>query len=186
MIYRLFAVLATLALIVGVVLLSGPQREPAVRTAVGASAHQPGYSATDARLVQTGPDGRPLYTLQATTISQQPGEDRVQLEHVQMGFRDTSGDQWTASADHGALGQDSGIVELDGNVHLAGVLPGTQDRAAISTSHLDFDTRAQIASTSAPVTLVMSGRTLSAQGLEASLKEGRVQLESAVHGSFLP
>ena len=37
-----------------------------------------------------------------------------------------------------------------------------------------------------PVTLLMSGRQLHAQGLVASLKERHVQLESAVHGSFQP
>jgi LPS export ABC transporter protein LptC len=186
MIYRLVALLAALALIVGVVLLSAPQRGPVSQAAVGALAQEPGYAARDARLVQTGADGRPLYTLDAAQITQQPDRDSVQLERVRLGFRDASGDEWTADADHGELGEDSGIMELDGSVHVAGVLPGTQQPAQISTEHLSFDTRAQVASTRDPVTLVMSGRNLSAQGLVANLKDGRVQLESAVHGSFLP
>jgi len=32
----------------------------------------------------------------------------------------------------------------------------------------------------------MAGRELHAKGLVARLKEGRLQLESAVHGSYLP
>jgi lipopolysaccharide export system protein LptC len=186
MTYRLLALLATLALIVGIVLLSAPQRGPVAPATIGARAHEPGYSALNARLVQTGADGHPLYTLDAAQIVQQPDQDRVRLERVQFGFRDASGDQWTANAEHGELGEDSGIVELEGSVHVAGVLSGTQEQAQISTEHLSFDTHAEIASTRDPVTLVMSGRTLSAQGLVANLKEGRVQLESAVHGSFLP
>lgn len=186
MIYRLLALLATLGLIVGVVLLSAPQHGPVAPAGAGAAPPEPGYSARDARLIETGADGRPLYTLDAAQITQQPDQDRVRLERVRLALRDESGDQWTADADRGELGEDSGIVQLEGSVQVAGVLPGTQDEARISTEHLSFDTHTQIASTRDPVTLVMSGRTVSARGLVANLKEGRVQLESAVHGSFLP
>jgi lipopolysaccharide export system protein LptC len=186
MIYRLAAVLAVLALIVGVVLLSGPQREAAAPSAAGAPLHDPGYAARSARLVQTGPDGAPLYSLDAAQIHQQPDQSTVVLEQVHLGFRAASGDQWTARAERGELGQDTGVVQLDGAVHVAGLLPGTQDPAEISTEHLSFDTRTQIASTPDAVTLTVSGHELHAIGLIARLKEGRVQLESAVHGSYLP
>jgi len=186
MIYRLVVVLAVLALVAGVVFLSGPQREPAAPSAAGAPLQDPGYSARDARLVQTGADGQPLYTLDASEIRQPPGQSTVQLSSVQMGFRASGGDRWTARAQRGELGQDTGIVDLDGNVQVAGVLPGTQEPAEIATQHLAFDTHTEVASTDAPVTLTLSGRELHAIGLIARLKEGRVQLESAVHGSYLP
>jgi LPS export ABC transporter protein LptC len=185
MIYRLAAVLAVAALIVGIVLFSGPQREPAAPSVPEAQAPEPGYAALGARLVQTGPDGAPLYTLDAAQIRQPPDQSTVQLERVQMGFRAASGEQWTARADRGELGQDTGVVQLDGSVHVAGVLPGTQDPAEIVTEHLSFDTRAQVVETPEPVTLTVSGHELQARGLVARLKEGQVQLESAVHGSYL-
>lgn len=186
MIYRLVVVLAVLALIAGVVFLSGPQHEAVVPSAAGAPLQDPGYSARTARLVQTGADGQPLYTLDAAEIHQQAGQSMVQLSDVQMGFRATGGEQWTARAQHGELGQDTGIVDLDGSVHIAGLLPGTQDPAEISTEHLAYDTRTEVASTQDPVTLTVSGRELHAIGLIARLKEGHVELESAVHGSYLP
>jgi LPS export ABC transporter protein LptC len=186
MMYRLVALLAGLALVVGLVLLSGPPREPVVTSSAGAPARDPGYAALGARLVQTGADGQPLYSIDAARISQQPDDNAVQLTQVQMGFRAAGGQQWTARADHGELGQDTGVVQLDGNVHVAGLLPGTQDQAEISTGHLSFDTHAQVVATPDPVTLTVSGRELHAHGLLARLKEGRVQLESAVHGSYLP
>jgi LPS export ABC transporter protein LptC len=185
-IYRLVVVIAVLALIGGVVFLSGSPREMVAPNAAGAPARDPGYAARGARLVQTGSDGQPLYTLDAAEISQQPDQTTVELSDVQMGFRATGGEQWTARAEHGALGQDTGIVELDGSVHVAGLLPGTQDPAEIATEHLSYDTRTQIASTTDDVTLSVSGRELHATGLIARLKEGHVQLESAVHGSYLP
>ncbi len=186
MTYRVLALLAAVALIIGVVVISGPRREGGgAATAVGRP-HDPGYAARNARLIQTGADGQPLYTLDAAQIQQQPDEGKVDLEQVRLGFHDSSGNQWNARADRGELAQSSGMVELEGNVQVAGVVPDSGQPAEIATEHLDFDTRAQIVATRDPVTLLVSGRELHAQGLIASLKERRVQLESAVHGSFLP
>jgi lipopolysaccharide export system protein LptC len=180
---RLVLLLALLTLTVGMVLLSAPQRESAP-PAAGGPAHDPGYSAQQARLVQTGPDGRPLYTLDAAQIQQQPNEGTVELQQVKLGFRDASGNEWTARALHGELEQRSGIVRLSDDVHVFGLLPGTNDPAQITSEHLAYDTRTQIVSTRDPVTIVMSGRELNATGLVANLKQRRVQLESAVHGTF--
>jgi len=185
MIYRLVVVLAGLSLVVGLVLLSGPQRGVVV-TATGAAAYDPGYAALGAHLVQTGADGQPLYSLDAARINQQPDDETVALTQVHMGFRAANGQVWTARAEHGELGQDTGVVQLEGDVHVAGVLPGTQEEAEIATDHLSFDTHTQVVTTPDPVTLTMSGRELHAKGMVARLKEGHVQLESAVHGSYLP
>jgi len=184
MIYRVVALLAVLTLIVGVVLLSGPQREVTARASAGGPPHDPGYSATNAQLIQTGADGRPVYTLDAAQIQQTPNDGLVNLQQVRLGFRDASGNEWTARAQRGQLAQGSGVVQLDGDVHVAGILPGTDETAEITSQHLLFDTNAQVVSTREPVTLMMSGRRLDAQGLTANLKERRVQLESAVNGSF--
>ena len=146
----------------------------------------PGYAARNARLVQTGPDGEPLYTLNAAQIRQEPDEGRVDMQQVQLGFRDAAGNNWTARGAHGAMGQDTGVIELDGAVHVSGIVPGTQDTTDISSEHISFDTNAQLVTTHDPVTITMSGRRLEAQGLVANLKDRNVQLESAVHGSFLP
>jgi LPS export ABC transporter protein LptC len=186
MIYRLLAIFALVALIVGVVVLSGGQRDSATPASAEGPPHDPGYAARRAHLIQTGPDGRPLYTLDAAQIQQQPDRGTVELQQVQLGFRDTTGNQWTARAERGELAQNSSVVQLEGAVQVAGVIPETGEPAAITTEHLAFDTNAQLVSTSDPVTLLVSGRQLNARGLIASLKERRVQLESGVHGSFLP
>ena len=186
MIYRIFAVLAVIAVIVGSVLLTGQQREASAPTTVEEPMRDPGYAARNANLVQTGPDGHPLYTLSAALIRQLPGKGTVDLERVQLGFRDSSGDQWSARAEHGELGENTGQVELTGDVHVASVLPGSQAPAEIVTQRLSFDTHAEIVSTKDAVTLAWSGHQLNAQGLLASLKERHLQLESAVHGSFSP
>jgi lipopolysaccharide export system protein LptC len=182
---RLLALVALAALVVGVVLLSGPAHEGNA-VVVSGPLHDPGYSAVKARLVQTGADGEPVYTLDAAQIQQLPNNGLIELQQVQLGFRDASGNQWTARAAHGEIAQDSGVVQLDGDVHVFGLLPGTNDPATIVSEHLAYDTKGQVVSTRDPVTLVMSGRELNATGLIASLKERRLQLESAVHGTFRP
>ena len=185
MIYRLAAIAAVLALIVGMVLLTAPQPESVARAATGQPLHDPGYSAQQARLVQTGVDGRPIYTLDADQIQQRPDRGVVELQQVRLGFRDAEGNQWTARAARGELAQSSGVVKLDGDVHVGGTQPGTDDPAEITSEHLAFDTNAQIVTTQSPVTIVMTGRELQARGLVANLKERHVHLESAVHGSFV-
>ncbi|HVN44060.1 MAG TPA: LPS export ABC transporter periplasmic protein LptC [Steroidobacteraceae bacterium] len=184
--YRLVSLLALVALIVGLVLLTAPQPESVAHATSAQPLHDPGYSALQARLVQTGADGRPLYTLDAAQIQQQPDRGLVELEQVRLGFRDESGNQWTARAARGELTQESGLVQLDGDVHVSGILPGTSEPAEMSSPHLSVDTNAQIVTTQDPVTIVMSGRELAARGMLANLKERRVHLESAVHGAFLP
>ena len=185
MMYRLAALAALLALIVGMVLLTAPQPESVARAATGQPLHDPGYSAVQAQLVQTGSDGRPIYTLDAAQIQQRPDRELVELQQVRLGFRDAEGNQWTARAARGELEQGSDVVRLDGDVHVDGTLPGTGEPTQITSEHLAFDTNAQIVSTQAPVTIVMSGRELEARGLVASLKERHVHLESAVHGAFV-
>jgi LPS export ABC transporter protein LptC len=186
MIYRLLPIFALVGLIIGVVVLSGPQREPVATTSVSGAMPDPGYAARNARLIQTGADGQPLYTLDAAQVQQQPDDGTVEMQQVQLGFRDPSGNEWTAHAARGELAQGSGVVQLEGNVHVAGILPGSNELAEMISEHLTYDTSAQVVATQDPVTLVMSGRELNAIGLTANLKERHVQLESAVHGSFHP
>ncbi len=186
MIYRIFVALAFVAVIVGTIVLGGQQGETTAPTTIEEPLRDPGYAARDARLVQTGADGHPVYTVNADVIRQQPDEDTVELEQANLGFRDTTGNQWTARGEHGTVGQNTGKVELSGNVHVAGILPGTLQPGEIVTEHLSFDTHASVVNTRAPVTLTLPGQQIKATGLHATLKDGRVQLESRVHGTAQP
>ena len=77
--YRVLALVAFVALIVGVIVLSGGEREVAAPVVVEGAPADPGYAASKARLVQTGPDGAPLYTIDAQEVQQQPEQDTVDL-----------------------------------------------------------------------------------------------------------
>ena len=184
MIYRILAILAIIAVIVGSLLLGGQQNGAPTSATVRRTAWDEGYSAQNARVVQTGADGLPLYTLNASTIRQLPNEDRVELTQVQMTFRDRNGTPWSATADQGTLQQAAGQVALSGNVQVVGTPPESQGPAQITTNALAVDLHDDIVSTHDAVTLLWAGRRESAVGLIANLKDYRVELESAVHGTF--
>jgi LPS export ABC transporter protein LptC len=184
MIYRIFAAVVFIVVIGGTVVFSGQQSETA--PTVVEEPHDPGYAAHDARLVQTGLDGRPLYTLDADVIRQQPDQNTIQAEKATLGFYDTNGSLWTARGEQGEVGQNTGIVTLTDNVHVEGTPQGTQQPAEIVTNRLAFDTNTKVASTKDPVTLTWSGQEIRGRGMRATLNDGRVQLESAVRGIAVP
>jgi len=182
---RIFAVLVFVVVIGGTIFFGGQQSETTAPTVIE-EPHDPGYAARDAKLVQTGADGHPLYTVDADVIRQQPNDDTIQLERATLGFFDANGALWTARGNAGQVGQDTREVELSGNVHVNGTPQGTLQPAEIVTEHLQFDTSSKIASTQDPVTWTWSGQEIQGKGMRASLNDGRVQLESAVHGKAVP
>jgi lipopolysaccharide export system protein LptC len=183
-IYRLLALLSIVAVILALLFLSGQQSMTPTATAVQGSGWEDGYSAQQAKLIATGADGLPLYTLNAAAIRQRPNEGQVQLTQVQMTFRDAAGNPWIATADHGELQQPGEQVQLSGNVHVSGTFPGASGDAQIFTAALSVDVRTDVVSTKEPVRMLWSGRQLNSTGLIANLNDHRVELESAVHGTF--
>ncbi len=185
MIFRILAILLVSAIIAGSFWLGGEQRETTSTTTVTSSGAELGYSARDAVLIETGVDGLPMYTLNANTIRQHPG-DGVEFEQVQMSFRDQDGQTWKGRADQGQLTTDSGKVDLAGNVHVNGFLPGSSMMADLSTEQLSVDTHENIISTTETVTVSSTGRQLKSKGLVAKLNEHHLVLESNVRGTFTP
>lgn len=73
-------------------------------------------------------------------------------------------------------------MQLAGNVHVSGLLGAKS--AQITAAVLSVDIPGDVVSTSAPVQMLWGGQQLSSTGLTADLKQDRVHLESAVHGTF--
>lgn len=186
MILRVLAGAAVIALlIVGWLTVNDAQNAsspvPAVR-----KVSNPGYAARDAVLIETGPDGHPMYTLHASEIRQQPASDLVTLENVTFQFRDPTGGVWNGRANQGVVSNGTANVDLSGAVTLSGVLPSDRLPVAISSDTLAVDTRGEVVTTKDPVVLEWNGQRLSARGLVAHLKDERVTLESDVHGVYRP
>jgi lipopolysaccharide export system protein LptC len=185
MIFRVLAILLFVAIIVGSFWMGGEQRGTTATTTVEATSADLGYSARNAVLVETGADGAPMYTLNANLIRQHPG-DGVEFEQVQMSFRDVNGQIWKGRADQGELTTETGKVDLIGNVHVNGLLPGSTQLADLATEKLSVDTKENIINTSEAVTVSSPGRLLKSVGMVATLQEHHLVLESNVRGTFTP
>jgi lipopolysaccharide export system protein LptC len=172
-------------LMAGWLVLNGEQNGPAVQPA-GPAASSPGYSARTAVLIETATDGRPMYTLRAASIWQEPDSAITTLDRVQMQFRDQAGNLWNGRADQGRLVDQSPQVELTGNVVISGLAPGTRAPLEISSDRFDVDTHTEVVTTDDPVVLDWNGQLVQARGLVARLKEQRVTLKSNVHGRYVP
>jgi LPS export ABC transporter protein LptC len=185
MIFRVLTTILFIAIIAGSFWLGGQQREAPAPASIDSSNTDLGYSARNAILTETGPDGLPLYTIDADVIRQHPA-DGVDFDQVKMSFRDQTGQIWTAHALRGELSQDTSQVELSGDAHIDGMLPGSTAMTDLATEKLSVDTQAQIIRTDEPVVVTSIGRVLRARGMVATLKEHHLVFQSSVHGTFLP
>jgi len=186
MIFRILATLLVIGIIVGSFWLGGEQHETtSTTTTLDAASADLGYSARNATLVETGVDGLPVYTLNADVIRQHPG-DAVEFEQVQMSFRDNEGQLWKGRADRGQLTTETGKVDLAGNVHVNGLLPGSSETADLATEKVSVDTHEDIITTAEAVTVTSTGRSLKSKGMVATLKEHHLVLEANVRGTFTP
>jgi LPS export ABC transporter protein LptC len=127
-----------------------------------------------------------MYTVHASTITQEAGSTEVALESVQLAFRDVHGQVWNGRANQGRILDDAAHIDLFGAVRLTGVLPGSETPAEITTEKLSMNTRDNIVTTRAPIAIDWSGQQLRARGLTVHLKDQRLKLESDVHGRYSP
>ena len=188
MIYRLLILLGLVLVGVAVWLTLSPrQAEPVTAHNSGAAPADAGYSAIDASMVETGPDGLPLYTLQAQRIQQDPDTNIIDLSTVHMSFRDANGGVWQGRADQAQAHQDAAQIDLSGSVDVSGTFAGSDKPAQILTEQLHIDTRSDvIRTTRSAVTLNWAGIVVAAQGLVVNAKAHTVKLESEAHGDAAP
>lgn len=186
MILRVLGGAAVIALLVIGWLSVNDERIGPAPAAVRAKRLNPGYAAQNAVLIETGPDGRPMYTLHASEIREQPTSQAVRLLDVTLEFRDPHGGVWNGRANEGLVSSGAAHVALSGAVTLTGALPESTAPLSISTDRLAVDTRSDVVTTTDPVVLEWNGEQVSARGLVAQLKDQRVTLESDVHGHYHP
>jgi LPS export ABC transporter protein LptC len=159
----------------------------------------PGYAALDAVVIETGYDGRERYRLNAKVIRQQGESGVIDLETLDMDYHPgaqgnvpgekpppdkAAGEIWHLKSDRGQVRADGDDVQLNGNVVVTGLAPGSKDPLVLSTDNMRINTPTEYIETSAPVKLRWAGHELDAIGMQADLKAGTLRLESDVHGSF--
>lgn len=144
-----------------------------------------GFYMTEAEITTAGPEGLPRYRVIAEEIRQRSLDGPTLLNQVRVEYNIYSPNPWLLTAPEGVLSADQDELELWGGVN---VLSESSDHGSTSltTERLRVDIAANIARTSAPVELTVGPQQVNAVGMVAYLLEERLQLQSEVHGRFLP
>lgn len=176
MVFRVVIVLAIVGIIIGALFLGQGGPAPTAAPATEGLQNVPGYSARDAEVTQTGEDGRPEFVVASPLIRQQANDNRVQLDAPRLTFVSMENGTWHAQSRSGLIREDGSSIDLHGDVKMQGELQGSP--VVINTSTISFDTRTEIATTPAFISVNARGGTLNATGLVANLKDGTLELES--------
>jgi lipopolysaccharide export system protein LptC len=145
-----------------------------------------GYYLTDAVLLGTDDEGRIFYRVHARQVEQSANELELELVQVRVEYRDSENVEWHVSADRAAAPTDGSHLDLYGNVRLVSMPQAGSTATVIETEKMRFEPAHYFASTDVPVVVAVGDNQLRAEGLKAYLKDDRVELESKVHGQFVP
>ncbi len=147
--------------------------------------HYRGYYLKSARILGTAPGGQLLYEIEAER-AEQLDADTIRFNDVSIRYSPGSEVPWDLSADVATLHYDLQRVRLEGHVVARSERGFGGKDAELRTDVLDLDPDNFIADTDARVQIRIGERSLTATGLNASLRDDRVQLKSNVRGTFVP
>jgi LPS export ABC transporter protein LptC len=184
MLFRLFTVLAVIALAVSTWQLSNSGKMPA--PSVDRRAATPGYFLKNAVMTDFDERGEPSLKIGAERIDQVGQGTEVALIDVRVDYDAPNGQNWVMFGDAAHVEPGGKIVDIAGNVRLQGTDPQHPGVAIIRTETLRYDVRGEIASTKSDVRVDFGRYNLTARGLVANLQDRTVHLESRVNGHFLP
>lgn len=185
MLFRVFTVLAVIALGISTWILTSPARRPqAQKTA--RQADMPGYYLKNAVLTDYDLAGNPSIRVEAERIDQIDHGSEVALYNVRVGYQSPGGQTWVMVGDVAHVRPGGKVIDVTGNVRLQGEASGRDATAVVRTDTLSYDVPGSIASTQDDVRIDFAEHTLTARGLVANLKERTLRLESKVSGRFHP
>jgi lipopolysaccharide export system protein LptC len=185
MLFRIFTVLAVVALGISTWILSSPAHRPRLDLQASQS-ELPGYYLKNAVLTDYDAAGLPTIRIEAQRIEQIDHTPAVTLFEVRVNYRAPNGQNWVLFGDHAHVRPGGKVVDVDGNVRLQGERSGNSPAAVVHTDVLSYDVADAVASTDHDVRIDFGAQTLSAHGLVVDLKERTMHLSSRVYGRFQP
>jgi LPS export ABC transporter protein LptC len=185
MLFRVFTVLAVIALCVITWIQSSPARRPQTQV-VAKQTELPGYYLKNAVMTDYDTAGDPSIRIEAERIDQIAHGNEVALYNVRVAYQPPSGPSWVMVGDVAHVQPGGKVVDVTGNVRLQGDATGREGAAVIRTDTLSYDVSEAVASTKSDVRIDFAEHTLTAHGLTANLKERTMRLESKVNGRFHP
>jgi LPS export ABC transporter protein LptC len=182
--FRVFTVLAVVALIVSTWILSSPAHRPHTQ-ANATQADLPGYYLKNALLTDFDIAGNPAMRIEAERIDQIDHGTEVALYNIRVNYQ-AAGQAWVMIGDMAHVQPGGKVIDVNGNVRLQGENSPNDTTAVVHTDTLSYDIPDSIASTKSDVRIDFGGHTLTARGMTANLKERTMRLESKVNGRFQP
>jgi LPS export ABC transporter protein LptC len=185
MFFRVFTVLAVIALGVSTWIVSTPAHRP--QTQINAKqADLPGYYLKNAVLTDYDLAGDPTIRIEAERIDQIAHGSEVALYNVRVVYQAPNGQSWVMVGDMAHVEPGGKVVDVTGHVRLQGEATGHEGTAVVHTDTLRYDVPDALVSTKSDVRIDFAQHTLTAHGLDANLKERTMRLESKVNGRFHP
>jgi LPS export ABC transporter protein LptC len=185
MLFRVFTLLAVIALGISTWFVSSPARKLETQHDAG-QPDFPGYYLKNAVLSDYDLAGNPSIRIEAERIDQIGHGNEVALYNVRVGYQAPNGQSWIMVGDVAHVQPGGRVIDVTGNVRLQGESAGREGAAVIRTDTLSYDVQGAVASTKSDVRIEFSEHTLTARGLIANLKERTMRLESRVNGRFHP
>jgi LPS export ABC transporter protein LptC len=182
MILRLLFALGSLAILAALLYFQDSDNDGSENPAGEQSATAPGFVALQARLIETGADGQPLYRLDASRIEQPQPQGTIFLTNPKLDYEPEDGNPWTLTAQSGQMPQNARTADLYGSVHAEGKPSGSKIPVRIDTEELHFDMADQLATSPTSVLVIWGGYRLDGRGMRADLKNDRLQLAAQVRG----
>lgn len=145
-----------------------------------------GYYLRDAVLLGTDEQGRMAYRVSAELAEERPGDGSLLLNGVRVEFQADEQVPWRVRADRAQAQPEQSWLELEGDVELERVGGEGRAPALVRTDRLRLEPDGHTAFADGEVRLRVGENTLTAVGLKAYLKEDRLELQSDIHGRFLP
>jgi len=187
MLFRVFTIIAVVALGISTWILTGPARH-AERQPNAKPTDLPGYYLKNAVLTDFDIAGNPSVRIEAERIDQIAHGNEVALYNVRVNYQAPSGENWVMVGDVAHVQPGGKVIDVSGNVRLQGEAgaPGRETPAVMHTDTLRYDIPGGVATTKDDVRIDFADHTLTARGLVANLKERTLRLESKVNGRFHP
>jgi LPS export ABC transporter protein LptC len=185
MLFRVFTVLAVVALVVSTWILTSPARR--LHAQIDAKQSElPGYYLKNAILTDYDLTGNPGIRIEAERIDQIDHGNEVALYNVRVNYQTPGGQSWVMVGDTAHVEPGGKIIDVNGNVRLQGEASAGDGTAVVRTDTLTYNVSDSTATTKSDVRIDFGGHTLTARGLSANLKERTMRLESKVNGRFHP
>jgi LPS export ABC transporter protein LptC len=143
-----------------------------------------GYYLRGARIVGTDEEGREAYRISADRLEEETGDDRLLFENLEIEYHPSDEVAWTITAGAGSGPKDRSQFELGDRVEVHSDPTDGSAPVHIVTDSLTFDPDTSTAESDATTHLRVGDWQLSGNRLRANLKDGRLKLESEVHGKF--